>query len=76
MLLRAATEEEMLTSSSYTLSGSPQSCAYCHRPFPSVDGHRQAFHGRAAPGYFCDAQCAEALLVAQVALSGSGRRAA
>jgi hypothetical protein len=64
----------MLTSSSYALSGSPQSGAYRRRPFPSVDGHRQAFHSRAARGYFCDAWCAEALLLARMALSD--RRAA
>jgi hypothetical protein len=52
------TEEEMLTWSSYTLSGSPQLCAFCRRPFPSVEGHREAFHSRAAGGYFCDAECA------------------
>jgi hypothetical protein len=54
-----ATEEEMLTWSSYTLSGSPQLCAFCRRPFPSIEGRREAFHSRAAGGYFCDADCAQ-----------------
>ena len=44
----------MLTWSSYTLSGSPQQCAFCRRPFPSIEGRREAFHSRAANGYFCD----------------------
>jgi len=55
------TEEEMLTWSSYTLSGSPQQCAFCRRPFPSIEGRREAFHSRAG-GYFCDAECAQRLV--------------
>jgi hypothetical protein len=58
------TEEEMLTWSSYTLSGSPQLCASCRRAFPSVDGHREAFRSRAAGGYFCDAECAHRFIEA------------
>jgi hypothetical protein len=58
------TEEEMLTWSSYTLSGSPQQCAFCRRPFPAVDGRREAFHSRAAGGYFCDAECARSFIAA------------
>jgi hypothetical protein len=58
------TEEEMLTWSSYTLSGSPQQCAFCRRPFPAVDGRREAFHSRAAGGYFCDAECARSFVAA------------
>jgi hypothetical protein len=49
----------MLTCSSYALSGSPQLCAFCRRPFPFVEERREAFHSRAAGGYFCDAQCAQ-----------------
>jgi hypothetical protein len=49
------TEEEMLTWSSYTLSGSP---------FPAVEDRREAFHSRAAGGYFCDAECARSLIAA------------
>ena len=52
----------MLTWSSYTLSGSPQQCAFCRRPFPAVDGRREAFHSRAAGGYFCDAGCARSFI--------------
>jgi hypothetical protein len=59
-----ATEEEMLTCSSYTLSGSPQLCAFCRRPFPSVEERREAFHSRAARGYFCDAECARRFIEA------------
>ena len=36
----------MLTWSSYTLSGSPQQCAFCRRPFPSIEGRREAFLSR------------------------------
>jgi hypothetical protein len=61
---QGVTEEEMLTWSSYTLSGSPQLCAFCRRPFPSIDGHREAFHSRAAGGYFCDAECARRFIEA------------
>jgi hypothetical protein len=64
----------MLTSSSYCLSGSPQLCAFCRRPFPFVEGRREAFHSRAAHDYFCDAECAEALLCAR--MTASERRAA
>jgi ribosomal protein L34E len=54
----------MLTWSSYTLSGSPQQCAFCRRPFPSVEDRREAFHSRAAGGYFCAAECARRLIEA------------
>ena len=54
----------MLTWSSYTLSGSPQLCAFCRRPFPFVDGRREAFHSRTVGGYFCDAACAEGFIAA------------
>ena len=60
-----ATEEEMLTWSSYTLSGSPQLCAFCRRPFPFVEDRREAFHSKAAGGYFCDAGCAQRLIEAR-----------
>jgi hypothetical protein len=56
----------MLTCSSYTLSGSPQQCAFCRRPFPSIEGRREAFHSRAAGGYFCDAACAQGFIQASV----------
>lgn len=68
------TEEEMLTSSSYTMSGSPQLCAFCRRPFPSVDGRREAFHSRAAGDYFCDAACAQGFI--QTTTEHPERRAA
>jgi len=68
------TEEEMLTWSSYTLSGSPQLCAFCHRPFPSIEGRREAFHSRAAGGYFCDAECARRFI--EVTAEHPERRAA
>ena len=68
------TEEEMLTWSSYTLSGSPQQCAFCRRPFPSVEGRREAFHSRAAGDYFCDSECAHRFI--QVTAEHTERRAA
>ena len=54
----------MLTCSAHTLSGSPQQCAFCRRPFPSIDGRREAFHSRAAGGYFCDADCTQGFIEA------------
>jgi hypothetical protein len=68
------TEEEMLTWSSYTLSGSPQQCAFCRRPFPSIEGRREAFHSRAAAGYFCDADCAQGFI--EITAQNLERRAA
>ena len=59
-----ATEEEMLTCSSYTLSGSPQLCAFCRRPFPSIEERREAFHSNAAGGYFCNTECARRFIEA------------
>jgi hypothetical protein len=70
----SATAEEMFTCSSYCLSGSPQVCAFCRRPFPFADGRREAFHSLAARGYFCDARCARDFLDAGA--EGSQRRAA
>jgi hypothetical protein len=67
------TEEEMLTWSSYTLSGSPQQCAFCRRPFPSIEGRREAFHSRAG-GYFCDADCAQGFI--EITAEQPERRAA
>ncbi|HML12677.1 MAG TPA: hypothetical protein VK456_05190 [Xanthobacteraceae bacterium] len=69
-----ATEDEMLTCSSYALSGSPQLCAFCRRPFPSVEERREAFHSKAARGYFCDARCAQRFIEGTV--EQSQRRAA
>jgi hypothetical protein len=48
----------MLTYSRYALSGSPQVCAFCRRPFPTVDDRREAFHCRQTGEYFCDHRCA------------------
>ena len=48
----------MLTYSRYTLSDSPQLCAFCRRPFPLVDERREAFHCRQTGAYFCDRHCA------------------
>ena len=64
----------MVTGSSYTMSGSPQLCAYCHRTFPVVEERREAFHCRTTSAYFCDSDCAQRYR--QAVPVGADRRAA
>jgi hypothetical protein len=78
----AATEDAMVTASSYTMNGSPQLCAYCRRPFPVVEERREAFHCRKSSAYFCDSGCARQYREAMpahrelVSAHAGGRRAA
>ena len=48
----------MLTHSRYTLSGSPQRCAFCRQAFPLVEERREAFRCGKTGAYFCDSDCA------------------